>query len=375
MSLIWPASETDVVTSAPRLHAFIIGVGDYPHLGGGSGAPAVDALGLSQVTTPRFTAPAIAQWLLGSYVNTACPLGSIELLVSPATTIPVNGAPIQAAAATMNGVRAAFTQWFNRCGKRADNVTLFYFCGHGLARVNQYLLPEDFGDPAIPNRWQNCMDFDGLKVGMRSCAAQTQFFFVDACRETPFGVLTQLQVQGDPLVTSTFSDTVACSSAYYATTQGRQAFGPDNDVTYFGRAPLSCLKGVAAASKFGKWVVDTYSLSNALGQTMAAMARQHKLPLACNPDVAGMAPIHEPKGPRVLASVECTSDAANLAAEIVLRNGAVTIQSLAGEPKPLIEEVDAGDWDIEVRFPGGQFPPFTAREPLTPPVFAGVPVP
>ena len=43
--------------------------------------------------------------------------------------------------------------------------------------------------------------------------------------------------------------------------------------------------------------------------------------------------------------------------------------------KQLIEEVDAGDWDIEVRFPGGQFPPFTAREPLTPPVFAGVPVP
>lgn len=32
MSLVWPASEAVIVTTQPRLHAFVIGVADYPHL-------------------------------------------------------------------------------------------------------------------------------------------------------------------------------------------------------------------------------------------------------------------------------------------------------------------------------------------------------
>jgi hypothetical protein len=378
MSLIWPATEQDIVTDQPRLHAFVLGVGDYPHLNGGIGPLAADPLGLSQITTPRYTAPAIVDWLLRTYRNPACPLGSVEMLVSPQTQIDLpGGAQTSVVSATMSNIRQAFAAWHSRCNLHADNIAFFYFCGHGLSKGGQFLLPADFGNPALTKRWENCIDFDGLRVGMRSCAAQTQLYFIDACRETPFGLLTQLNVQGDPLIdTASFSDTVRCSAAYYATAQGLKAYGPANGPTYFGQAVLSCLNGVAGMNKQGKWIVDSYSMGNALGQVMAQLARRHNLPLTCHPDVSGMARIHEAQTPRVIAAIECTSEVANIAAEIELKNGAVQIQSGLGQARPLIEEVDAGDWNITIRFPGGQFPsPLVQRYILMPPVFEGVPVP
>jgi len=377
MSLVWPASEAAIVTNQPRLHAFVVGVADYPHLNGGAGPLALDPLGLSQISTPRHTAPAIAGWLLGAYNNPACPLGSVELLVSPAAqlTLPKAGTrPVESA--TKARVKASFNRWQARCTTRSDNIAFFYFCGHGLEKSAQFLLPDDFGDPATPNRWENCIDFDGMRTGMRSCAADTQLFFVDACRETPFGVLAQLNVTGDPLITATVTDSVNCSAAYYATTQTRQAYGPDNGVTYFAQAVLSCLNGVAGLNKQGRWIVDTFSLGGAIGQVMTQLARRYRLPLTCNPNVSGMGVIHEAASPRVFAAVGCTSDAANNAAEIVLSKGPVVIRSAPGQVKPIVQEVDAGNWSIDVRFPGGQFP---AQPPqqymLMPPVFEGVPVP
>lgn len=375
MSLIWPATESDVVTNAPRLHAFVIAVSDYPHLNGGSGPPALEPLGLSQVTTPRFTGLAIANWLLTLYDNTSCPLGSVEMLTSPSQPTPSPNGPVLAAVATMNNIETAFGLWKQRCGADPGNIAWFYFCGHGVNKNSQYLLAEDYGDPAV-FQWKNCIDFDGLRVGMRSCPAQTQLFFADACREIPFAILTQLNIQGNPLTNASFSDAVDCSAAYYATTPGRQAYGPDTGVTYFGQALLACLNGVAAIKRGPKWIVDTYSLSNALGQTMAQLARRHRQPLSCNPDPSGMGRINEVPGPRVIAAVACTSEMADSVADIVVSRGATALRSQPGQPKPIVEEVDAGDWVIQVTFPGNQFTSTPAASyTFMPPVFEGVEVP
>jgi len=374
MSLIWPATEAEVVTNASRLHAFVIAVADYPHLNGGSGPPALEPLGLTQVTTPRFTGLAIADWLLTRYQNPLCPLGSVEMLLSPNQLVPSPNGPVPATSATMANIETAFSLWKRRCGTDAGNIAWFYFCGHGVSKDAQYLLPENYGDPGV-FQWRNSIDFDGLRVGMRSCAAQTQLFFVDACRETPFALLTQLNVQGNPLTSASFADSVSCSAAYYATTPGRQAYGPDNEVTYFGRALLSCLNGVAAIKKGPKWVVDTYSLGNALGQTMAQLARRHRQPLSCNPDPSGMGRINEVQGPRVIAAVSCTSEIADTVADILISQGATTLHSPPGQPKPIVEEVEAGDWTIQVSFPGNQFASAAVVRTFMPPVFEGVEVP
>ena len=377
MSLIWPAAEANIVTTAPRLHAVVIAVSEYPHLNGGSGPLANDPLGLSQLTTPGYTGPAIAAWLLNQYNNPSCPLGSIEVLMSPSASVPTPAGPAAAHRATMVEVEAAITRWQARCHTHRDNIAWLYFCGHGLSKTSQYLLPEDFGNPALGNPWKNCIDFDGLRIGMRKCQAQTQLFFVDACRETPFGVLTQVNVTGDPIIGgATFADTVECSAAYYATTQTRLAYGPDNDITYFAQALLWCLDGVAAIKRGSKWVVDSYSLGNALGQTMSQLGRRYRLPLTCNPDPSGMKRIHEAPAPRVVAAIGCTSEAADNVADITLTKDTTMLHSPPGEQKPLVERVDAGNWTIAITFPGGAYPSGPVENhTLMPPVFEGLEIP
>jgi hypothetical protein len=277
----------------------------------------------------------------------------------------------------MAEVEAAVTRWQARCHSSRDNIAWFYFCGHGLSKTAQYLLPQDFGNPALGSPWKNCIDFDGLRLGMRKCQAQTQLFFVDACRETPFGLLTQVNVQGDPIIGgATFADVVECSAAYYATTQTRPAYGPDDGVTYFGQALMWCLNGVAAIKRGNKWVVDSYSLGNALGQTMAQLGRRHRLALACNPDPSGMKRIHEAPGPRVVAAIGCTSEAADNVADIMLAKDATVLHSPPGQPKPLVEPVDAGDWQIAITFPAGAYPQSPPENhTLMPPVFEGLEIP
>ena len=372
MSLIWPASENDITTDQPRLHAFVIGVGDYPHLLGGNGAPANDQLSLSQVTTPRHTAPAIVDWLLNAYSNANCPLGSVEVLTSPVSTIQTNQGNPAADQATMQGIKDAFKAWYGRCNSHKDNIAFFYFCGHGIRKADQFLLPEDFGNPAEPNEWENCINFDEMRSGMRKCKADTQLFFVDACRETPFGLLTQLNVHGNALITASTSDSVACSATYYATTEGKKAFGPPNDVTYFGQAVLSCLKGAGGLNISGQWMVDTYQLSTALGQVVRLIGVQNKLQLACNPNVQGMKAFHEIQVPRSYIALGCAVPAANQVANIEVSGNTRTLTSDSGEPKPFISEVEAGTWDVSVTFDGGQYPAKVLNnQRFDPPVFRG----
>ena len=219
MSTYWPAGATPIVTDQPRLHALVIGVSRYPHLIGGGGDPAQDPLMLGQVTTPADTAREIAGWRTTGYGNPARPLGSVELLLSDDQPAVAGAGP-----ATMASIGQAVKRWRDRCSTQPDNIALFYFCGHGLAKDEQYLLPEDFGDPALAGPWQNCIDFEGLRLGLRSeCAARTQVFFVDACRETPFNVLTQVNVHGESLAGGRrFASGVRTQATYYATGEEKQ---------------------------------------------------------------------------------------------------------------------------------------------------------
>lgn len=378
MSLIWPDAEAAVVLNQPRLHALVIGVGDYTHLNGGAGPLAHDPLGLKQVTTPPITAAKVAKWLLESYASPGCPLGSLEVLISPNQDIGrPDGTKKPAERALFAAIELAFNRWVTRCSKDPKNKALFYFCGHGLNKGSQFMLPEDFGDPHWPDPWRNNIDFDRMRVGMRSCKAQTQLFFVDACRGTPFGMLDQIDVSGQSLIKAKFSDKVDCSAAYYATTEGQEAFGPPNDVTYFGQALIKCLDGAGSGNANGTWIVDTYSLSKALGDMMQHLGRKHGRALTCNPDPSGMGAINEPASPIVIATIRCTKDSsADNAAKIVMERGTDVRHSPVGTKKPMIEEVVPGDWTIRIDFPGGQFPgPVSKVYTLLPPIFEGVPAP
>lgn len=370
MSLLWPASEQEIVAGEGRLHALVIGVADYPHLLGGSGRPADDPLNLGQVTTPRFTAEQIAAWLRQEYHNPDVPLGSVEWLVS--------GRPGgQVETATRDNIERAANRWERRCSSHQDNVAFFYFCGHGLNKGDQFLLPEDFGNPDYSNKWKNCINFDQMRTGFRSCRANTQLFFVDACRETPFGMLSELAVSGEALFAAKVSDLAANVATYYATIEGRQAFGPPDGPTFFSDSLLNCLRGPAAVNEGGRWVVNTFSLASALGQASPIFSLRCRKKLSWSSDVSGEPRIiHVPGKATVLASLSCSTPAADAAAALTLRGPGPESTSPLGSPRPALFELPPGVWQVVVDFPGGQFAgPLTQECILFPPVFRGVALP
>jgi hypothetical protein len=371
MSIVWPADPAAIVTDQPRLHALVIGVARYPHLLGGTGPLARDPLGLSQVTTPEPTARAITRWLTGSYSNDACPLGSVELLLSSAAggTEP----------ATMDRIERAVTGWVQRASSHPQNTAFFYFCGHGLAKDDLFLLPEDFGDPAWLSPWRNCINFDSLRLGLwSSCRADTHILFVDACRETPFGMLTHVNVEGRAIVGGQgFGSSVRTQAVYYAATEGKQAYGPAGDVSYFGQAVLQCLDGLATSNTGGTWVVDTYALSSALGRVMEHLAETHNQPLQSEQVVKGRnAVLHRPPRPKVIARIRCSDDRASAAADIMLRRQAVLHRATPVDPKPLVVAVEPGDWELTITFPHHDYQPLGPMTcTLIPPIYTGVEYP
>src|SRR5262245_59194038 len=161
MSLYWPDDPNKIDLTGPRLHAFVIGVGDYPHLVAGVKNAFNSNFSLQQLTTTVLTAKRIATWLATEYHNPDVPLGSIELFLSPAQEVArPDGTKVQIEDATMANVKAAFrATWLQqRCIPQPGGITLFYFAGHGLSSGGaSYLLLSDFADQAA-NKWDNCID-------------------------------------------------------------------------------------------------------------------------------------------------------------------------------------------------------------------------
>jgi hypothetical protein len=370
MSLFWPDDPKKIDLTTPRLHAFIVGVGDYPHLMSGVGHPAIANLGLQQLTTSVTTAKRIAQWLLEEYTNPSVPLGSIELLLSPSQpVIPPGSEPIAIDLATMEAVSKAFdSSWFPRCHAHQDNIAFFYFAGHGIRGTSQSLLMSDFGDPAKNNLWSNCIDFDGMRVGMFSNKADTQLFFVDACRETPIDALVYKNPTGNPLVTASVFDRTPMSAVYYAAAEGLQAYGPQDDVTFFATALLEALGGAGAVKKNGKWIVDTYMLGTGLGHVMNVLAAEHNQMLSCQPMPSRLpVAIHYPSTPRIRASIGCRTIKANQESLIEVQQGAKVLRSETGAQRPWKGQLELDDCTITMSF--HTFPTVVCEEKIAPPIF------
>lgn len=145
----------------PQTHVLIIGVGGYPHLKDGNQYNPQTASGrykgLGQLSCPAHSVRALYDAVIDLAADDrwVLPLGSVEVLASDfgGTDVQIGGEvctrPTQAAIAT------AFGEWWDRCAVHPQNCAIFYFCGHGLKRAEQFLLAEDFlgvpgAQPLIP---------------------------------------------------------------------------------------------------------------------------------------------------------------------------------------------------------------------------------
>ena len=260
MSTVFPASGTMNLESAGT-HVLIIGVGGYPHLlGGDPKQQAKSLMGLEQLSSPPVSAQALADWFRGPHIhretehgfyNPKAPLASIEMLVSPPwkpknkmlphrCPIP-GGGNIAVEGASEKNISDCYNIWLQRMKTNANNIGVFYFCGHGVTGVNDYVLPADFGTHQN-NVWRDAIDIKETARAARREVEGALYFFIDSCRETKPDALKP-GAAAQPLHDVDFKKSVRCLSRLmlWATGESQAAHGVEGKVSRFTSALIKAL--------------------------------------------------------------------------------------------------------------------------------------
>jgi Caspase domain len=276
MSLLYGPTDP----SQPGTHLLAIGVGNYPHLLGGTGQLSQKPRGLKQLKSPPQSLTAVLDWFLANllspgssgFVNSAAPLASIEALASAATPFTINAPAgvLNVDAATRQNIQEAFEAWLQRLKSHPDNIGVFYFCGHGMMVSDHYLLAEDFGcSNALP--WAQAFDISTTIRAVEREVSGTVFYFIDACREIARDVAMTLGADPSALLYADLTKKVIRRSvtAIYATGEGELAFAPQGgQVSRFTSALLFALSGYCGIKSPG---VSTWNVD---GESVAAAVRQ-----------------------------------------------------------------------------------------------------
>ncbi len=273
MTLVF--DERNNLQGQPGLHALIAGVSAYPHLPGGTGRAAPNYFGMQQLSSAALTAYKVYQWLLNRQRNLPAQLATCRLLLSPSPA-ELDAEPSLRGFAhpcTKENFCRMATDWRTDASSHKENVTLFYFVGHGVQRSknDQILLLEDFGD-GIGGTLDKSFDSNNLFYGMSSSVslanmAETQFYFIDACRVLPskFKDFERMTVP-DVFDVDLSGREKRRATIFYAAVPDSKAYGLRGDQTIFSKALFYCLDraGQLYQHEIDKWCVSVYSLAQAL---------------------------------------------------------------------------------------------------------------
>ncbi|WP_426504849.1 caspase family protein [Dactylosporangium sp. McL0621] len=362
----------------PRLHAFVVGVGTYPHCDDPPrDGPASRLLGdIGSLTSPPRSATAVAEWLLSTPRGDGDPpLGSVEVLISAAADAQVRGADgacTAAGPATFDEFKAAFRRWLDRCDTDPGNIALFYFCGHGWDRDGQLLLLHDVGaDPGAV--LENCVELSEIRRVMQHCRARTQVYLIDACREMPDG-FAELDTRTRPLMDRPTRVPLPLlpldAPVYFSTAQHFAVEVEHGMVTPFTSAVLRTLDGLGAHNEAGRWTVATDRFGAHLRGviTWDSPEAGRSAGLAVSGEQSGASVLRTLDGPpRVPFRLTCSPSDALAAA-------AVTLVQLWGAPALPVAvvcdgrgEAVAGVYQLHLGFPAGVFREESVCEAVLPP--------
>jgi hypothetical protein len=275
--------------SAPGIHILLVGVDSYPHLSGA----ASDALGLRD-DLPELDAPSHSCALLGDWFSSGnlkhprLPVRSIDVLATATHSQALRDKKILLEPPTFENVRLAITRWHTLGEASADNLLLFYFCGHGLqSGTNTHsLLCADFGAHAL-SPFDHAIHYEGLELGMRACAAQSQIFMIDACRTAHPQMMRDYSGPGQAVIgRRPPEDMVRVSqSVIWATSGGARAWAYNRNPSMFAQAFVKCLKGGAAINDTGTGipVATAGSIKEAMAQWISAIAESPQEPQLAQP--------------------------------------------------------------------------------------------
>lgn len=285
----------------PGFHVLITGVSKYPNLP----TQQSDSCCMGQLVTPAQTAYKIYRWLLDKQENLLVPLATIRLLLSPSEDEKLeiykasqkgelSKLTNQNTPCTLKNFLKAADDWCQDASSHTDNMTFFYFVGHGLqtSNDNSLLLLQDFrgrdGDIG-----KNSVEINNIHKGMAPSEkhpdiARTQLYFVDACRNR-WDECHELNDYNSVNPTPVFSDLKTklddrCAPIYFATIPGATAQGiPAQKQTLFSKALLECLDNYAASNEKEdeqgevQWQVSLDSLKIGLDYCTEKLSQEYNI--------------------------------------------------------------------------------------------------
>ncbi|MGO4394907.1 caspase family protein [Variovorax sp. M-6] len=263
------------------LHAILIGVSAYKHLIDGTDEKQRN-FGLKQLSAPARTVKLIGDWLQENSNRLSAPLKSLRILAS-ASPIELTVDPDigKLEGASLKCVQESLKAWQQDASQNADDVSLFYFAGHGIQRTrgDSLLLLDDFLGGATD--LDRAIDVNNIYNGMGNFAscpnlARTQLYFIDACR-SDIAELSEFERQEAAAVfrVEAGGSDERNAPIFSAAAPGKETFGRPGDRTLFGEDFLKCLNGAAgdriAGMPVGKeWVVTMGTLYEALAKLIVS---------------------------------------------------------------------------------------------------------
>jgi len=345
----------------PGTHALIIGVSLYPHIADGDDpTPEGESFQLEQLSTAARSAAEFAAWLLNEYHSPKAPLRSLRVLLSPAPGEQLN-AVIQALlppahAATRSAVEQDLVGFRAACDSHRDNVAIVYVAGHGvqMTKHGSVLLLQDFAKQGQLSRLQGAIDMAAVHAGMNHPGtAQTQFWFVDACRQKP-AIARRFETLTGALALDEPNGNAEASPLFLAATTGSLAYGRLGGESLFNEALMWALRQAGAAEGPGGddqyWRVTVTQLIKVLPDRVKALAAAHGENQSV--DVAGK--VHEatlhtyPKTPTVELHINLNPAAAQNKSQANLAQGNGQVILLNHNQWPLVTEVAAGLYTLSI---------------------------
>ncbi|MCP3722582.1 tetratricopeptide repeat protein [Paraburkholderia sp. CNPSo 3272] len=349
---------------SPGTHVLIVGAGEYPCLLGGDPARLMDKpMGLGQLSSPPLSAVALANWFVGRQVvgaqldegigfhNPHAPLASVEMLVSPCLEYQCpDGTRLTVDAATRDHIVKGYRTWRARAKSNPGNIAVFYFCGHGAAGSNDYILPSDFGASNPDNPWADAIDITDTARAARREISGALYFFIDACRQPSWDSLAP--GAGTPALQRVeFDRRVVCFTRMllWATGEGTPAFGAKAQVSRFSAALIEALSGFYGEelAGTGNWAVTSEALATSVRNILQAgnASLDESLHQHAEQQLIGSQVLHcETRQPKNVGRVVSTWSANPLDRELAQLGG----QALeAGAQEALAEQLEQRNLQVD----------------------------
>jgi hypothetical protein len=350
----------------PGIHALICGVSRYRHLGDGGGDAAEKTFGLKQLSSTATTALLFYRWLRRADAEgrLPLPLATVHMSLSPTDEelTRLTELPAGTSAATRASFVADAKGWRAAAGTSDQEMTFFYFAGHGVQRKQKdaVLLFADFADPAAGGPLVNTADVNQLIAGMAPPSnnakriARQQVYFVDACR-MPVNEFRHDEWAHPADLWSSFDlpgPDNRVAPVFYSSIPGSSAFAAERAQTLFSVALFECLdrRGASpppAADEDQRWRVSTFSLISSLDQAISEVnarsgAEQDFAPDGQNPRALTLSYLTAPPNVDVSLRIEPAAAAPLFRVGVTGDDGSSAHEIGDHEPHPWSFQLPAG---------------------------------